>query len=253
MNNRISRTKGRTSGFTLIELLVVVAIISVLAAMLLPALSRAKEASKRSRCIGNVRQLTVGVLLYHDENGVFPWTEPGMGNWTRVYPYLGIQNGESLMNQNHVLFCPSAVNKPVTYDTMPYELRVLGGGFRQSVGGDWSANNGDACYGINFAIQAQPHTQVASPYMTFCVMESTYAYVYYFCCDPPVYRHGGSAPSGEPAVMQLMYRVGAEGFHSSFVDGHVEWIPMQKYVNWMFPGGYGSPGNPQQGNPWRTL
>lgn len=244
--------RNQRQAFTLIELLVVVAIISVLAAMLLPALSRAKESSKRARCIGNVRQLTVAVLMYQDENGVFPYTEPSWGNWTRVYPYLSLRDGTSLMNQNHVLFCPSAVGKwNTSYASL--EVIVQGGPFRQHVGGDGSATNGDACYGISFAIQAQPLTQVAYPHVTFCVLESTEAYVYYYCCDPPVYRHGGAPPSGEPTLMQIYYRRGAEGFHSSFVDGHVEWIPMQKYVDWMFPGGYGSPGNPQQGNPWRTL
>jgi len=241
---------NRKSAFTLIELLIVVAIIAILAAMLLPALGRAKEASRRSRCIGNLRQLTLGMFLYHDENSIFPYTEPGMGNWTRVYPYLGIKNGLSLMNQNHVLFCPSAINKPIAYDGLPYEQLVLGGAFRQSIGGDWSATNGDACYGIPFTLQAKPISAFSHPTQTFMVMESTEAYIYYFCCDLPVYRHGGTAPDGEPAFLQLMYRRGAMGFNSSFLDGHVEWIQMQKYVDWFYPGGYGGPGNPQAGNPW---
>jgi prepilin-type N-terminal cleavage/methylation domain-containing protein/prepilin-type processing-associated H-X9-DG protein len=67
-NYRSSGSRTAVTAFTLIELLVVIAIIAILAAMLLPALSRAKARALGIECLGNLRQLQLGWIMYADDN-----------------------------------------------------------------------------------------------------------------------------------------------------------------------------------------
>ena len=91
---KCGRQKDR-QGFTLIELLVVIAIIAILAALLLPALARAKEKGRQTSCINSVRQLTLAVLMYADDhNDILPPTAYNDANsnevdWPAILdPYL---------------------------------------------------------------------------------------------------------------------------------------------------------------------
>ena len=72
LSTRTSSPFGRR-GFTLLELLVVIAMIAVLVALLLPALSSAKERARRASCLNNIRQFILATHLYaHDNEDQLP-------------------------------------------------------------------------------------------------------------------------------------------------------------------------------------
>lgn len=82
------------SAFTLVELLVVIAVIALIAAMLLPSLTRSKASAQRTQCAGNLRQLGLASQMYWDDNSgtCFLW-QLGATNGGRLYWFGWLQDG----------------------------------------------------------------------------------------------------------------------------------------------------------------
>jgi prepilin-type N-terminal cleavage/methylation domain-containing protein len=103
--------------FTLIELLVVIAIIAILAALLLPALARAKDRAKLTECINNERQIAIGLRMWSNDNEhLFPWRVSVADGGSSLMPPEWIDHFRAASNElttPKLLTCPKDAAKVV--------------------------------------------------------------------------------------------------------------------------------------------
>jgi prepilin-type N-terminal cleavage/methylation domain-containing protein/prepilin-type processing-associated H-X9-DG protein len=135
------------SRFTLIELLVVIAIIAILAAMLLPALSAARERARAANCMSQLKQMGLATTMYMDQNEGFTppgrWA-PGNGEWWfTLSEYIPSQQQE--VKKSHQFRCPSISEQPDNVTGSIWASYVPNGNF-------FEANK----MGLNTSVIGQP-------------------------------------------------------------------------------------------------
>jgi len=192
-------------GFTLIELLVVIAIIAILAAILFPVFARAREKARQASCLSNVKQLTLGLLMYaqdYDEMfglaGGWQSARPCQDWWpTAIYPY--VKNAQ-------VYACPSNVKQGTTFNYWAQTFPL------------------QPSYAALQSLQNTALARVDAPASKIIIMDSNHPAVpdwnraqYALVCPTNTTCAGGLANRLPKNCAH------SEGDNVGFVDGHAKW------------------------------
>lgn len=219
-----SSRRGRHIAFTLIEMLVVTAIISVLAALLMPSLKTAKDASKRAACMEHLHQVGLGLLMIGNENGgwINGVNDPYLDADPSITPsdaaflwinavtnFLGVSSDKLVREGTNTTACPGRIYGE-TYATYGANPAFTGNVFQPPY-----HNLNEAIHGYRILLVADNYWK--DIYLMGMnpggMLDST-------CNNSLVYT--GNLSWGSPP--EVYPRHNARGLNIVFVDGHGEWL-----------------------------
>lgn len=237
---RKSRKSLIISAFTLIELLVVIAIIAILAAMLLPALSRAKEKALRLQCLNGLRQLGIAITMYAGENRDKVPAHTRSGNWLWDVPRPTIDAITNYAGRREIFYCPSVRSSVKAFD--PTVAWWDFSDARRIIGYGW--------LGVRLDGSGQPDWTPSY----WVVKDRTYiqkltgntnAVELQFLVDPLLQNRSNDSFSDVPSGLTVdghhknphMEQNAPAGGNAWYIDGHAAWTKFQKMKRRYDPNG----------------